>query len=191
MGDEVFVRFRAVGRVWLVGKEPCLSARFRVYQGYAHAVGKHPNHAEVVGIDVLHLCHRLAWALHVDELGFKVARVVDYQPQVGGYEQLVAGVLELVDACNAFWHRNHDEFFSLIESGEFAVGCSQEDVSSHLSNPFEWEGCTEVVVVDGGSLFGENPLTAFLVTPDIPYFSASQTVFSHLDEFSADFLLLR
>ena len=191
MGDEEFIRFRAVGRVGLVSEEPRLSARFRVHQGYAHAVGKHPNHAEVVGIDVLHLCHRLAWALHVDELGFKGARVVDYQSQVGGYEQLVAGVLELVDARNAFRHRNHHEFVSLVKNGEFAVLGSQEDVFPHLSNPFKGDGCAEVVLVDSGSLFGENPLATFLVAPYIPYFSASQTVFAHLDEFSLGFLLRR
>ena len=45
------------------------------------------------------------------------------------------------------------------------------------------------MVVDEGSLFGENPLSAFLVGPYMPYSSASQSLLSHLDDVSFRLLI--
>ena len=189
LGDEEFFARGAFGWVGLVGIEPCFLSRSRVHHGYAHAVGKHPYHAVGVGIDVLHLRHWLARALHVDHLGLEGARIVYHQTYVGGYEQLVSGVFQLVDSGNASRHRNHHEMFFLVIHGEFSVWRSQEDVVAHLSDPFEWELGAEVMVIDGGSLVGENPLSAFHVGPDMPYVSASQSVLSHLDDFLLEALV--
>ena len=79
--------------------------------------------------------------------------------------------------------------FFLVINGEFSVWCSQEDGVAHLSDPFEWERGAEVMVIDDGSLVGENPLASFLVGPDMPYVSASQSVLSHLDEFRLETLV--
>ena len=73
--------------------------------------------------------------------------------------------------------------FFLVVYGEFSVWRGEEDGIAHLSDPFEGEMGVEFMVVDGGSLVGENPLASFLVGPYIPYVSASQSVLSHLDDF--------
>ena len=36
-------------------------------------------------------------------------------------------------------------------------------------------------MVDGGSLVSENPIAFFLICPDMPYVSASESVLSYLD----------
>ena len=79
--------------------------------------------------------------------------------------------------------------FFLVINGEFSVWRSEEDGVAHLSDPFEGERGAEVMVIDGGSLVGENPLASFLVGPDMPYVSASQSVLSHLDDFLLEALV--
>ena len=79
--------------------------------------------------------------------------------------------------------------FFLVINGEFSVWRGEEDGIAHLSDPFKGERGAEVMVVDGGSLVGENPLASFLVGPDMPYSSASQSVLSHLDDFRIEALV--
>ena len=120
--------------------------------------------------------------MYIDDFGFEGAGIVDNQTQVGGYQKLVACVLELIDAGYSCWEWNHIQLVGLVEYGEASIFCCQEDVIAYFSYPFEGNGGTELLIVDGGSLVGKNPFALFLVRPDMPYVSASESIFSYLNE---------
>ena len=182
MGDEETVGGGAVHRILLVGKQPLLGRCLWIYQGYTHTIRKHPYHSEIIRIDILHLSQGLAWTLYIDDFCLEGAWIVDDHSQVSSYQELIACVLELIDAGYSGWEWYHIQLVVLIEYGESAIFCCQEDIIAHFSYPFEGDGSAELRVVDGGSLVSENPIAFFLICPDMPYVSASESVFAYLDE---------
>jgi hypothetical protein len=120
--------------------------------------------------------------LYIDDFSFEGAWIVDDHSQVSSYQELIARVLELIDAGYSNWEWYHIQLVVLIEYGESAIFCCQEDIIAHFSYPFEGDGGAELRVVDGGSLVSENPIAFFLICPDMPYVSASESVLSYLDE---------
>ena len=121
--------------------------------------------------------------MYIDNFSLEGAWIVDDQTQIGGYQELVARVLELVDAGYSFWEWYHIQLVGLIIYGEASIYCCQEDVIAHFSNPLERDGGTEMMMVDGSSLVGEDPFAFFLVRPYMPYVSASESVLSYLEDF--------
>ena len=120
--------------------------------------------------------------MYIDDFCFEGAWVVDNHSQVSSYQELIASVLELIDAGYSGWEWYHIQLVVFIEYGDSAVFRRQEDIIVYFSYPFEGDGGAEVIVVDGGSLVGENPFAFFLICPDMPYVSASESVFAYLDE---------
>ena len=182
MGDEETVGGGAVHRILLVGKQPLLGRCLWIYQGYTHTIRKHPYHSEIIRIDILHLSQGLAWTLYIDDFCLEGAWVVDNHSQVSSYQELIASVLELIDAGYSGWEWYHIQLVAFIEYGDSAIFRCQEDIIVYFSYPFEGDGGAELRVVDGGSLVGENPIAFFLICPDMPYVSASESVLSYLDE---------
>ena len=120
--------------------------------------------------------------MHIDDFGLEGAGIVDNQTQVGGYQELVACILELIDAGYSCWEWYHIQLVGLVIYGESSIFSCQEDVIAYFSHPFEGDRGTELLIVDGGSLVGKNPFALFLVRPDMPYVSASESILSYLDE---------
>ena len=182
MGDEETVGGGAVHRILLVGKQPLLGRCLWIYQGYTHTIRKHPYHSEIIRIDILHLSQGLAWTLYIDDFCLEGAWIVDNHSQVSSYQELIACVLELIDAGYSGWEWYHIQLVVLIEYGEASILGGKKDIIAHFSYPFEGDGSAELRVVDGGSLVCENPIAFFLICPDMPYVSASESVLSYLDE---------
>lgn len=120
--------------------------------------------------------------MYVDDFSLEGTWIVDDYSQIGSYQELVACVLELVDAGYSGWEWYHIQLVVLIEYGESSIYCCQEDVIAHFSYPLERDGGAELMLVDGGSPVGKNPFAFFLVRPDMLYVSASESVLSYLDE---------
>lgn len=121
--------------------------------------------------------------MYVDDFCLEGAWIVDDYSQVSSYQELIASVLELIDAGYSGWEWYHIQLVVLIEYGEASILGGKEDIIAHFSYPFEGDGGAELMVVDGSSLVGENPFAFFLICPDMPYVSASESVLSDLDEF--------
>ena len=121
--------------------------------------------------------------MYIDDFCLEGAWIVDDHSQVSSYQELIARVLELIDAGYSGWEWYHIQLVVLIEYGEASILGGKKDIIAHFSYPFEGDGGAELRVVDGSSLVGENPFAFFLICPDMPYVSASESVLSYLDEF--------
>lgn len=100
--------------------------------------------------------------MYVDDFCLEGAWIVDDYSQVSSYQELIASVLELIDAGYSGWEWYHIQLVVLIEYGEASILGGKEDIIAHFSYPFEGDGGAELMVVDGSSLVGENPFAFFL-----------------------------
>ena len=183
MCDEIAFAGCAVHRVVLIGKEPLLLSGLRVDEGYSHAVCKCPYHTEIIGINLLYLCQRLTRALYVDDIKLEGARVIDDHTQIGCQQELVTCIFQFVDTGYAFRHRYHGESVLQVIFSQFTVFCSQEHIFSHPSDPFERQLAWEFRVVYVCAFVGKHPFSSVCILVDVPYISASESLFSYFDEF--------
>ena len=181
--DEIAFAGCAVHRVVLVGKEPLFLSGLRIDEGYSHAVCKCPYHTESIGINLLYLCQRLTRALYVNDIKLKGARVVDYYTQVGCHQKLVTCILQFVDTGYAFRHRYHGESVLQVIFCQFTVFSCQELIFSHPSEPFERQFAWKFRVVYACAFVGKHPFSSVYILMDVPYISASESLFSYFDEF--------
>ena len=181
--DEIAFAGCTVHRVVLVGKEPLFLSGLRIDEGYSHAVSECPYHTEIIGINLLYLCQRLTRALYVDDIKLEGARVVDDHTQVGCQQELVTCIFQLVDTGYAFWHWYHGESVLQVIFCQFTVFSCQELIFSHPSEPFERQFAWNFRMIYVCAFVGKHPFSSVYILMDVPYISASESLFSYFDEF--------
>ena len=87
--------------------------------------------------------------MYIDDFCLEGAWIVDNHSQVSSYQELIACVLELIDAGYSGWEWYHIQLVVLIEYGEASILGGKEDIIAHFSYPFEGDGSAELRVVDG------------------------------------------